>query len=127
MTRLFRIILQVGEMDRAEAFYATLLGDAGRRVHGNRHYFDCGETILALLDPGASARPIPDHVYFAVEDLEVRHARAQKLEALSSEEVHGAPAGDIVTRPWGERSFYAVDPWGNKLCFVDAATVFTGL
>jgi hypothetical protein len=35
-------------------------------------------------------------------------------------------AGAIVRRPWGERSFYAVDPFGNKLCFVDRATLFTG-
>jgi hypothetical protein len=31
-----------------------------------------------------------------------------------------------VTRPWGERSFYAFDPDGNGLCFVDERTVFTG-
>jgi len=29
-------------------------------------------------------------------------------------------------RPWGERSFYAHDPFGNPLCFVDATTIFTG-
>ena len=31
-----------------------------------------------------------------------------------------------TTRPWGERSFYLRDPFGNPLCFVDAATLFTG-
>jgi len=31
-----------------------------------------------------------------------------------------------VERPWGERSFYAVDPFGNPLCFVDQKTLFTG-
>lgn len=41
-------------------------------------------------------------------------------------EVHGEPAGAICKRPWGERSSYAVDPFGNPLCFVDRATVFTG-
>jgi len=40
--------------------------------------------------------------------------------------VHGAAAGDIVARPWGERSFYASDPFDNLLCFVDERTVFTG-
>ena len=33
---------------------------------------------------------------------------------------------NIVTQPWGERSFYAEDPFGNKLCFVDRSTLFTG-
>ena len=34
-------------------------------------------------------------------------------------DVHGDPAGAIEWRPWGERSFYAKDPLGNKICFVD--------
>ncbi|HEY5096249.1 MAG TPA: hypothetical protein VII69_14140 [Candidatus Eremiobacteraceae bacterium] len=44
---------------------------------------------------------------------------------MSKEKVHGDAAGDIVTRPWGERSFYVVDPYGNGLCFVDETTLFT--
>ena len=34
--------------------------------------------------------------------------------------------GEVAERPWGERSFYANDPFGNKICFVDRPTVFTG-
>ncbi|MGA8663757.1 MAG: VOC family protein [Thermoplasmata archaeon] len=34
--------------------------------------------------------------------------------------------GEMVVRPWGERSFYATDPSGNPLCFVDSRTLFTG-
>jgi hypothetical protein len=48
------------------------------------------------------------------------------LGALSKADVHGESAGDVVRRPWGERSFYAYDPGGNGLCFVDAKTLFTG-
>ena len=40
--------------------------------------------------------------------------------------VHGVPGGDINVKPWGERSFYANDPWGNPLCFVEAGTVYSG-
>jgi len=32
----------------------------------------------------------------------------------------------IEAMPWGERLFYATDPWGNPICFVDSVTVFTG-
>jgi hypothetical protein len=39
--------------------------------------------------------------------------------------VHGEPAGDVVTRPWGERSFYVVDPWGNDTCFCADGTLYT--
>ena len=48
--KLFRIALQVGDLDQAAAFYAKLLDDQGRRIpRGSRHYFDCGPVILALL------------------------------------------------------------------------------
>lgn len=40
--------------------------------------------------------------------------------------VHGVPGGDINVKPRGERSFYANDPWGNPLCFVEAGTVYAG-
>jgi hypothetical protein len=129
---LYRIILQVDNLDKAEDFYGTLLGDRGRRIHGaSRHYIDCGPVILALVDvagedPDFKPKPLPDYIYFAVNDLESTHARAQNLNCLSTEDVHGDSAGDIVRRPWGERSFYAHDPWGNGLCFVDENTLFTG-
>jgi hypothetical protein len=69
---LYRIILQVDNLDKAEEFYAQLLGDRGRRIP------------------------------------------------------RGASGCELGKRPWGERSFYAHDPWGNGLCFVDETTLFTG-
>jgi hypothetical protein len=30
-----------------------------------------------------------------------------------------------MQRPWGERSFYVVDPWGNDLCFCENGTLYT--
>jgi len=128
--KLFRVVLQVSDLDKAAEFYAKLLGDEGRRIpRASRHYFDCGSVILALLDPTAGdeqAKPLPDYVYFAVGDLEQIHARARELNCLSKDNIHGESAGDIVTRPWGERSFYVEDAWGNGLCFVDQRTLFTG-
>jgi hypothetical protein len=44
---------------------------------------------------------------------------------LAPYEVHGEPAGDVIVRPWGERSFYAVCPWGNELCFCEDGTLYT--
>jgi len=128
--RLFRVVVQVTDINRAVAFYERLLGVPGKRVAKGRHYFYCEGVILGLLDPeteGHKAKPTPDHVYFAVPDLEVVHAVARQLGSLSRDKVHGEPAGDIVGRPWGERSFYVDDPFGNKLCFVDSRTIFTGL
>jgi len=130
---LYRIILQVDNLDKAEEFYGKLLGDLGRRIpRGSRHYIDCGPVILALVDvngegiPGLEPKPLPDYIYFAVSDAEAVHQRARELQCLSTDDVHGASAGDLVKRPWGERSFYVHDPWGNGLCFVDENTLFTG-
>lgn len=130
---LYRIILQVDNLDKAEEFYGTLLGDRGRRIpRASRHYVDCGPVILALVDvngegiPGLEPKPLPDYIYFAVSDVDAVYQRAQELQCLSTEDVHGESAGDLVKRPWGERSFYVHDPWGNGLCFVDENTLFTG-
>jgi hypothetical protein len=69
--------------------------------------------------------PGPKSLYFAVQDLEAVHARATALGALAPYKVHGQPAADPIKRPWGERSFYVVDPWGNDLCFVQEGTLYT--
>ncbi len=131
-TRLFRVILPVSDIERAARFYAVVLGLPGERVSPGRHYFDCGGTILACFDPqadgdGYDPKPNPEEFYFSVDDLEATYAAAAKAGAtLRKGDVHGDPAGKIATRPWGERSFYAQDPFGNKICFVDRSTLFTG-
>jgi len=124
--QIFRIHIQVKDLKEAAAFYAKLLGIEGRLLPGARHYFDCGSVILGLLGRGDDALPMPDILYFSVTDIEAVHARAKKLGCLSKESVHDEPGGEIVARPWGERSFYAVDSCGNELCFVDAGTVYSG-
>ena len=70
--------------------------------------------------------PAAKALYFTVRDLDAVHARATALKCLSSEDVHGTPGGAITVRPWGERSFYAQDPWGNPLCFVEEGTIYPG-
>lgn len=124
MPRLFRIILPVPNIEAAANFYSALLGIPGRRVSPGRHYFDCGGTILACFDPRADgdefdARPNQEHIYFAVEDLDATFERARSLSCQRIDE-------QIKIQPWGERCFYAADPFGNPVCFVDERTVFTG-
>jgi GNAT superfamily N-acetyltransferase/predicted enzyme related to lactoylglutathione lyase len=124
--RLYRVILPVGDIGEAARFYGAVLGTPGERVSPGRHYFTCGSTILACYDPAADGDPpgegwrFHDHqyLYFAVPDLEAVRER-----------VAGAGGVDptpIATMPWGERLFYAGDPFGGRVCFVDETTLFTG-
>jgi catechol 2,3-dioxygenase-like lactoylglutathione lyase family enzyme len=124
--------MPVADIARAQRFYSAMLEQPGFNVSPGRYYFECGSVILALYDPKADGdetipRPNFEHVYFAVSDLEAVYQRAERLGGLSAEVGDGnLPMGKIARRPWGERSFYMHDPFGNPLCFVDSTTLFTG-
>jgi len=126
--QFFRLNIEVGDLDGAATFYGTLLGLQGRKQAGARCYFTCGAVTLQVVDVSASGTPHPAAkcLYFLVNDLDAAFGRAAALACLSREGVHGQAGGEISVRPWGERSFYANDPWGNPLCFVEAGTVYPG-
>jgi predicted enzyme related to lactoylglutathione lyase len=120
--RLFRVILPVSEIEAAASFYADVLETPGERVSPGRHYFSCGGTILACYEALADGDPDPvgpnpQPIYFSVDDLEAAHERVRRRS--------GSGITPIESRPWGERSFYAEDPFGNPICFVDSKTLFT--
>ncbi len=102
---LFRVILQVGDVDRAASFYSHVLGETGERVSGGRHYFKCGDTILACYSPSEdgdhdiSPRPNPDNVYFAGDDHETYRDRVSWAGAsdVSTLEVKTLGASDLFT------------------------------
>jgi catechol 2,3-dioxygenase-like lactoylglutathione lyase family enzyme len=133
MARLFRVILPVSDIEKAQRFYAAVLGAPGRRVSPGRHYFDCEGTILACFDPvadgdGYPATPLREPTYLAVDDLRAAFDACRAAGAGFSEASPPGvgPLGVIARRPWGETSFYATDPFGNPLCFVASSSVFTG-
>jgi hypothetical protein len=76
--------------------------------------------------PEGAPTPTAEYLYFAVDDVDAVHATARELGVLAKETIHGEPGGEVRVRPWRERSFYATDPWGNGLCFIDGKTLFTG-
>lgn len=125
--RLYRVILPVTDIDRAERFYANLLELPGERISLGRHYFNLGGTILALYDPAADGDELGGgwklhenhYIYIGVADLEAAFARAKRTGAtLLSDE--------IESMPWGERLFYLRDPFANPICLVDDRTLFMG-
>ena len=125
---LFRLNLEVGDLDQAAEFYSELFGVEGRKQAGSRCYFTCGAVTLQVVDVSSMGKPHPaaKALYFTVKDLDSVFARAKALGCLSNEVVHGVTGGEISVRPWGERSFYAQDKWKNPLCFVEAGTIYPG-
>jgi catechol 2,3-dioxygenase-like lactoylglutathione lyase family enzyme len=130
--RIFRVLLGANDLRASRRFYEALLGARARPVAGGRLYLDCGPVILGLLDRshgGEPWAPPSEALYFATDDLESLYRRARRLGSLDRGLLHDdplSPLGEIVVRPWGERSFYATDPSGNPLCFVDERTQFRG-
>ncbi|MGB7201806.1 MAG: VOC family protein [Pyrinomonadaceae bacterium] len=121
---IFRVFVPVTDFSKAIGFYQQLFNNDGRLIHKGRQYFDCGPVIFAVIE--SNGAPIGDHVYFSVPNLEAVFSRAEELGCLETADVHGSSSGEINVRPWGERSFYCRDPFGNGLCFVDEKTLFTG-
>ena len=125
---LFRLNVEVGDLDKAADFYEKLFGVAGRKQAGSRCYFTCGPVTLQVVDVSSAGKPHPaaKALYFTVNDLDAIFARVKALGCLSKEDVHGVSGGGISVRPWGERSFYAEDKWHNPLCFVETGTIYPG-
>ena len=119
LPRVFRVVVPAADIDRSSTFYARLFESSGERIAPGRHYFHLGDVILVCVGRDSTARPNPEPIDFAADDLDALFARAQAAGCSWLEE-------KIETRPWGERSFTAKDPFGNTLYFVDAATCFTG-
>ena len=120
--RIFRIAIPASDIERSREFYETVLSVAADDTVPSRLYFHCGDVILAVIDWSVEAqeplRPTPDDMYFATGNLDSVYERAL---AAGAREV-----SSIKQRPWGERSFYCLDPDGNRLCFVDDLTLFLG-
>jgi len=123
--QFFRMNLEVGDLAAAQSFYETLLCTQGRGQAGQRFYINPGPVALQVVQV-AAPHPAAKALYFTTSDLEAVHARATALNCLSLLPVHTMNGGDISVKPWGERSFYAQDPWGNPLCFVETGTVYAG-
>jgi uncharacterized glyoxalase superfamily protein PhnB len=122
--KLYRVIVPVSNIELATEFYRKIVKQEGKRVSAGRHYFDCEGTILACFDPiedgdDFEAKPNPDYIYLSVSNLEEIYATITNFDEKLI-------VAKINTQPWGERTLYVKDPFGNPLCFVDETTVFTG-
>jgi predicted enzyme related to lactoylglutathione lyase len=126
MVSLYRVTLPVASLERAVAFYQHVFQTTGELVSPTRHYFNCGGTILVCWHFEEEGPPPPSgwqpydfqFLYFATDDLYGAYQRVR--------EAGGDVRGEIQVMGWGERLFYASDPFGNALCFVDEQTTYRG-
>jgi catechol 2,3-dioxygenase-like lactoylglutathione lyase family enzyme len=126
--------LPTTSLGRAAAFYEAMLGlEADTFVPGRTRFF-CDRCELSLVNPVEHGRAHQleekrfranaELIYFSVDDLDATWEQGRKLGLAPLEDGHiGAGIG---LQPWGERSFYGLDPSGNPICFVDSTTLFTG-
>ncbi|MDN5200273.1 VOC family protein [Fulvivirgaceae bacterium BMA10] len=124
--KLYRVILPVNDIEKAQGFYSNIFEKEGLRVSPGRHYFNLSGIILACYDPVAEGDDTGEgwkfhpnqYIYIAVDNLTQIYERI-KLSGAKEVET-------IEEMPWGEKLFYAKDPFGNPICFVDDKTIFTG-
>ena len=121
--RVYRIAIPATDIGASRSFYETVLGMDADDTVPTRLYFHCGGVIVALIDWTVEERrrpfqPVPDNIYIATAQLDRTYDRAVAAGATIE--------SPIETRAWNERSFYCLDPDGNRLCFVDDETLFLG-
>lgn len=122
--RICKVTAPVTDLDAAERFYGYVLNATPARA-GAQLAFDVGGAAFVCVsvekdDPDQPFRPNRDPIHIAVANLESAYAVCRAAGARFPRKRHPrlGPLGEIADRPNGERSFYALDPFANPLCFV---------
>ena len=123
-TGILESALYVDDLDKAEAFYTTVMG-LGRiaRVPDRHVFFRCGEGVLLLfnaektLTPPApdALLPVPPHGTKGSGHLCFRGSRAEIEHWKAHLSDHNIAIEADFEWPQGGRSIYFRDPAGNSL------------
>jgi catechol 2,3-dioxygenase-like lactoylglutathione lyase family enzyme len=119
LTQILETCLYVDDLQRAEQFYAGVLGLEIESHQDGRHvFFHCGGQMLLLFNPLVCREPSdqfpshgsfgPGHVAFGIREADLPQWE-EKLER------HGVAIEKIIDWPRGGRSLYFRDPAGNSL------------
>jgi catechol 2,3-dioxygenase-like lactoylglutathione lyase family enzyme len=122
-SKVLETCLYVDNLERAERFYAEVLGlEFVSRQEGRHVFFRCGAAMVLLFNPQASRVENsegglqipthgalgPGHVAFSVNESELAGWQ-RHLES------HGVAIERTIDWPGGGRSLYFRDPAGNSL------------
>ncbi len=120
--------LYVSDLAEAERFYGEALGlERIARVEGRHVFFRCGQTVLLLFNPSATAGPPAADARLPVPPHGAR-GQGHLCFAATAEEIarwkaHLEAAGIAIEAdfewPGGGRSIYFRDPSGNSLEFAE--------
>jgi catechol 2,3-dioxygenase-like lactoylglutathione lyase family enzyme len=129
MLAILETVLYAVDLDRAEAFYAEVLGLTPFSKQAGRHlFYRCGDQMLLIFNPQETVKPprpgarlpVPPHgatgechVCFKASADEIDQWRARLLGA-------GVGIEADFTWPGGGRSIYFRDPAGNCLEFAES-------
>ena len=124
LSNVLESALYCPDLDEAERFYRDVLGLAVIARHVGRHVFlRCGEGVVLLFDPRATADPAtvigvppiprhgahgPGHLAFRVPERDIDRWRAYLTAAR-------IPIETEVRWPQGGYSLYLRDPAGNSI------------
>ena len=82
--KIFRVSIQVSQIDEAITFYSELLGIKSRSVSASECYFECGAVVLLLSETSRELlQSDQEQVNFSVRDIGAIHARASVLNCLA--------------------------------------------
>ncbi len=120
--------LYVDDLGAAEAFYRDVLGLTCIAKIESRHvFFRCGDGVLLLFDPAATAVPPPPDARLPVPPHGARgdghvcfRASGDEIDLWKAHlEARGVAIEAEFEWPQGGRSIYFRDPAGNSLEFAD--------
>jgi len=127
MTRLIRIVLPVSDIELAATFYFNVLGIPGKRIDKGMHFFKCGELALICYDPLPNGDKLGQgwmHHENQFTSFSVNNIEATFIRILNNPDAE--VDSNIQENNLGEKLFYALDPFGNPICFIDEKTIFEG-
>jgi len=116
--------LYVDDLDRAEAFYAGVLGlERIARAEGRHVFFRCGAGVVLLFNADATVKPpapdarlpVPPHGAKGQGHLCFRGTADEIAGFRADLEAHGVAIEADFEWPNGGRSIYFRDPAGNSL------------
>ncbi|WP_292898740.1 VOC family protein [Nitratireductor sp.] len=120
--------LYVSDLDQAERFYGETLGlERIAKIEGRHVFFRCGQAVLLLFDPAATAEPPPPDARLPVPPHGAKGPGHLCFAATAQEigrwKAHLDAAGIAIEAdfewPNGGRSIYFRDPFGNSLEFAE--------